>query len=82
MWDVEKKLAMLAKLTVAGEEFDIEPGASFSGVVNDYSKQMGLSKVRVFLIEDGVEEEVSKDDAPLLIEEGMEIVVRPYEKAA
>jgi len=79
MWNTDYEPA---QLSINGNIYDVEVGVDFVETVRIYAKTAGYSKVKVFLIENGVEYEVNKGEAPEYVKEGMEIIIRPYEKAA
>lgn len=78
-WNTDYEPAILK---INGSTYEVDAGADFVETVKTYSKREGYSKVKVFLVEDGVEEEIEVSEAPETIQQGMEIIVRPYEKAA
>lgn len=81
-WDSEIKPSTL--MIIYAEEYPLDVGAPFTETVKQYARDVAqYSKFRVFITENGIEREVrSAEDAPAYIREGMEISIRPYEKAA
>lgn len=79
MWDSTYEAPIV---TVCGERCEEEAGAPFAETVKEYARNAGFSKFRVFLTENGVETEVDAENAPDTFREGMEVTVKPYEKAA
>lgn len=79
MWDSTYEAPIV---TVCNERNEEEAGAPFAETVKEYARYAGFSKFRVFVTENGVETEVDADNAPETLKEGMEVTIKPYEKAA
>lgn len=79
MWDSNFEAPVVK---VCGQSYEEEAGASFTEVVKDYARESGFSKFRVFVTQNGVETEIEADNAPDTLKEGMEVAIKPYEKAA
>ncbi len=60
---------------------ELEPGMRFS-IVKDIGREAGLGKFRVFpLGSTNPDDEIVPSNAPDVIEEGMQLELRPYDKA-
>lgn len=79
MWDSTYEAP---KVNICGRSVEEEAGIGFAEVVKEHARDAGFSKFRVFLTQNGVESEVDADNAPSTLEEGMEVTIKPYEKAA
>lgn len=79
MWDSNYQAPVVK---VCGRSIEEEPGMRFAEAVKEHAREAGFSKFRVFVTQNGVETEIEADNAPETITEGMEISIKPYEKAA
>lgn len=79
MWDSNYQAPIVR---VCGQVHEEEEGLGFAEVVKEHAREAGFSKFRVFVTQNGVESEVEADDAPDVLREGMEVNIKPYEKAA
>lgn len=80
MWETNEIVE--PTVTINGEVIVLTSGEPFRDTIIQIANVEGYSKVRVFMVVNGVEEEVTPDNAPQIIENGMEIIIRPYEKAS
>ena len=71
---------VIPTIKICGEVYEVEEGDPFVSTVTQYGRDAGFRKIRVFLIKNGVEEEISESAPPAVFESGMEVVIKSYEK--
>lgn len=79
VWDANYEAP---SVEVCGRREEFEAGDPFVDVVVGMAREAGFSKFRVFVTKNGYTSEVDESDAPNVLEEGMSVSVKPYEKAA
>jgi hypothetical protein len=62
---------------INGANIDISPGSNFKDTIKVKAEEAGLGKFRVFL----GGSEIKPSEAPNVIEEGMQVELRPYDIA-
>lgn len=78
VWTTQENFRERTILSINGDKEDVPPGADFVEIVKSAARRQGLNKFKVYL--NG--EEVDKNEAPNVVEEGDEIEVRAYDVAA
>lgn len=64
-------------IRINGANMDINPGSNFKTVIKEKAEESGLGKFRVFLNGN----EIKPSEAPTIVEEGMNVELRPYDIA-
>ena len=72
-WSIEEEKA---RVMVGGDEYDVEPGEGFIETVEQYARDAGYRKVRVFLNGDEISD---ASTAPREISAGDTIKLEPYD---